>query len=147
MKNNKINWTYRGSEVINIDQTPEEAIGFIYKITNLTNGMYYYGRKTLLSISKKKLTLKEKKLPENFRKTFKIIKKESTWKSYCGSSKTLLEDLKNGDNYSKEIIEYCNTKALMTLKETTQIVCSGSLLDIKSYNMWVSAKIYKKHLI
>lgn len=142
-----INWTYKGKDFLNIDDAPEDAFGFIYKITNLTNDKYYFGRKNLGSVTKKKLTLKEKKLLENSRKTFKYIRKESNWKNYCGSSKTLLEDLKIGHKYSKEILEFCSSKALMTLRETSHIVCSGSLLDINSYNMWVSAKIYKKHLI
>ena len=142
-----ISWTYRGKDFTDIAKAPEDAFGFIYKITNLTNGKYYFGRKNLGSVTKRKLTLKEKKLPENSRKTYKFIRKESAWKNYCGSSKSLLEDLKIGHKYSKEILEFCSSKALMTLKETTHIVCSGSLQDVNSYNMWVSAKIYKKHLI
>lgn len=142
-----INWTYKGKDFLNINDAPEDAFGFVYKIINKKNGKYYFGRKNLGSVTKKKLTLKEKKLPENSRKTYKYIRKESNWKNYCGSSSALLEDLKNGDLYSKEILEFCSSKALMTLRETSHIVCSGSLLDINSYNMWVSAKIYKKHLI
>ena len=101
----------------------------------------------MASYSKKKLTIAEKKLPGNSRKTFKREVKESLWKNYTGSSKTLTEDIKNGDIYEKEILMFCLTKAEMTYHESAMIICSGALLDDNSYNFWVSCKVYKKHLL
>src|SRR3972149_1030675 len=89
----KQGWIYNNKEVID---TPEEYEGFIYIITNLTNGKFYIGRKSFYSYSKRKLTIAEKKLPENKRKTFTITKKETPWRGYTGSCKELNEDIKNG---------------------------------------------------
>jgi hypothetical protein len=147
VKKKTVIWKYQGNEITDISQTPEGSIGFIYRIRNLTNGKHYIGRKNMASYSKKKLTIAEKKLPGNSRKTFKREVKESPWKNYTGSSKTLTEDLKNGDIYEKEILMFCLTKAEMTYYESSMIICSGALLDDNSYNFWVSCRVYKKHLL
>lgn len=141
------NWKYKKKKVESIDDFPANTLGFIYKITNHTNGKYYLGRKTAISTGRKKLTIKEKKLPENSRKKFKQVVRQSDWRKYWGSSKPLLEDIKKGDKCSREIIKYCFSKAEITYYETEAIMCSGALLDVKSYNAWVSAKIYKAHLL
>ena len=80
-------WLYNNKKIKSIDDFPSEAIGFIYKITNEDNGKVYYGRKTCRGFTKKKLTKKEKLLPENKRKTYKTVFKEyKGWLNYTGSS-------------------------------------------------------------
>ena len=93
-------WTYNNKEILSVEQFPEGAIGIIYRINNLSNGKYYFGRKTCISRKKKKLTIAEKKLEENKRKTFKYeIGESSGWRTYRGSNKPLLADLNKGDKY------------------------------------------------
>ena len=36
-------WTYKGKQV---DSLPEDCVGFVYLITNTTNGKKYIGKKT-----------------------------------------------------------------------------------------------------
>lgn len=141
-------WYYQGKEVKTLTDMPPETLGFIYRIENLTTGKYYIGRKTVAGNKKKKLTAKEKALPENKRKTFRYEMSESVgWKNYCGSNMTLKEEVANGHQIRKQILTYCSTKASITLEEMKAILCGGALEDEKSYNGWIKCTIYKKHLI
>jgi len=142
-----MNWEFNNIEVLSLEDMPLNTIGFIYQIDNLSTGKYYIGRKTVASVKKKKLTIKEKLLPENKRKTFKYVFSETPgWKKYTGSNLTLKAEVDRGDKIKKTILCFCQSKACLTYKETEAIICSGSLLDPKSYNDWVSCKVYKKHL-
>ena len=40
--NTIMHWTYQGNEITNI---PEDVVGFVYLITNTTNGRKYIGKK------------------------------------------------------------------------------------------------------
>ena len=40
--NTVMNWTYKGNEITNM---PEDVVGFVYMITNTTNGRMYIGKK------------------------------------------------------------------------------------------------------
>lgn len=142
-----MNWKYKGKVVDNISKIPEGAIGIIYKITNLDNNRYYFGRKTIVSLRKRKLTKKEKQEPENNRKTFvRELKETSGWQKYNGSNKPLLEDIKNGAKIKKEIVKYCFSKAELTYYETEAIICNGALLDENCYNSWCSMRCYSHQL-
>jgi hypothetical protein len=148
VKKDKVSWTYMGEEISDFSQMPEGTLGFIYKIFNVTTGKYYIGRKSVSSKRKRKLTVKEKLLPENKRKTFAFEQKEAAgWKIYCGSNVELKEEVKKGHKIEKTILHYCSSKAEITYLETKEILCSNALLDLKSYNGWIKATIYKKHLI
>jgi hypothetical protein len=144
-KQEKVNWTYQGKEIKSVEDMPEKAIGFIYLIENLTNGMKYYGRKTFRKLNKKKrLTKTEKKLPENSRKTFKYVEHEyKDWQDYCGSCVPLLEDIKKGDKYQKIIVKFCETKGQLTAQEIKFIVCD-CIAEDNCYNGNILGKIFKK---
>lgn len=144
----KPQWTYNGKEILSLDDMPPQTLGFIYRVENLDTGKYYIGRRTVCSKKKRKLTIAEKKLPENARKTIVYEMKESAgWKTYAGSNTTLKEEVKQGANIKKYILHYCCTKAEITYKESSEIICSGALEDPLSYNDWVKCTIYKKHLL
>jgi hypothetical protein len=148
VKKDKVNWTYLKKDVENLQDMPPDTLGFIYRIDNLTTGKYYIGRKTVASKKKKKLTAKEKLLPENKRKTFKYeVSESSGWKTYVGSNTILKEEIKEGHKYKKTILHYCFSKAEITFLETKEIICGGALEDPKSYNGWVKCTIYKQHLL
>lgn len=147
-KKTTANWFYQGKEITSIKDIPENVLGVIYKIYNLDTQMYYVGRRTIRSNRRRKLTLAEKKIKGNEKKTFITEMKEASgWKSYAGSNLTLKAEVAKGARIRKEILHYCYSKAEITYKETAEILCSGALLDSKSYNSWVKATIYKKHLM
>lgn len=138
-------WKYQGKEVRTLEDVPDGAIGFIYRIDNNTLNKWYYGRKTIRVLDKKKkLTKKEKELPENKRKTFKYVEFEyKGWQEYTGSSDLLNDDIKRGHKITKEIVRYCYNKKQLTAWELKYIMCDG-ITEEKSYNANVMGKIFKK---
>lgn len=137
-------WMYEGKEVNNINDLPEGCIGFIYRIDNLTNGKFYYGRKTIRKIgAKKRLTKTEKLLPENKRRTFKYVDSEyKGWENYNGSCLPLLKHISEGHNIRKEIIRICYSKSELTYYELKEIACSSCLEIEQCYNSNILGKVF-----
>lgn len=132
-KKNKVNWTYNGSEITKIEQTPTNSFAFIYKIT-LEDGRYYVGKKYMW---KPNYTSGAKKGQS---------KGQYSWQSYCSSSVELKALIKSGLSYKKEILFFTFSRAETTYKETQEILCSGALTDPNCLNYWVKATVYSKHL-
>jgi hypothetical protein len=138
-KPQKIEWEYNGET---ITEPYEDCEGFIYCIYNDTKNMFYIGRKSFYSYSKKKLTPTEKQLPENKRKTFKIVKTNTTWRTYTGSCQELNQHIKEGDKIRKVILRFCKQRKQMTAWETKYILCDCFGQD-NCYNGNVLGKIFK----
>lgn len=125
-----VNWIFEGKEDFSV---PVNAIGFVYRIDLLDgSGIYYYGKKNLTSTRGRGK---------------KSVTKESNWRKYNSSSKELVALIKKGTPYKKAIIEFCFSKAELTLKETMAIICNNCLTDIKSLNKWVYCRIYQHQLL
>ena len=143
-------WLYQDKNIENIEDFGSEIFGFVYRITNLENGKCYIGKKQLLSKTNVKLGKKEKAaLPVQRGRTpsKKLVIKESNWKSYWGSCKPLLEELKLGkDKFKREILMLCPNKKLLTYWEAAfQIKLDVLLID--SYNDTILGHYYKKDFI
>jgi len=140
-----MNWTHQTTKIETIDQIPESAIAFIYLITRLSDGKFYVGRKMLSSNRKVRLTKKEKLLPENKRKTFKRVIKETDWKDYWGSSKELLEDIKllGKESFKREILCFLENKTDTSFYEMFYQMKMNVLFE-NSYNGNIAnTKVFK----
>jgi hypothetical protein len=130
---------------------PEENLGFVYKITNLTNGKYYVGKKVFWNNKKHKLT--KKQLAEQSgpgrKPTHEIIRTESDWKTYWGSNKQLLTDVKElGENHFEcLVLHVCKTKKQLTYWEM-HYQCKYECLTSPtlSYNDNILGKFFTKDL-
>jgi hypothetical protein len=124
--------------------------GFIYKITNKTNGRFYIGKKIFQNTLKKKITQKElAELPSKGRKpTHTKVVKESNWQSYWGSNKELLNDVKElgQESFEREVIKLCRTKKQHTYFEL-HYQCVYNVLECDSYNDNILAKFYRRDFL
>lgn len=144
-------WLYQNKEVTSVDDMPQGTIGFVYKITNVETGKSYIGRKILHHSLKKKLTKKElaEQTGPGRKPTFKRVVKESDWKTYYGSSKPLIAELKaqGSEKFTREIIKYVHTKKQLTYFETKYLFSYGVLeYPDQYYNDNVLGKFYTKDL-
>lgn len=142
------NWTYKEKELLQLDDFPAEAVGFVYRVTNNTNKKFYIGKKILKNSLTKKLTNKEISewsKPGRVPKKKKEIK-ESNWKDYHGSSKTVIEDVKllGRENFTREILKMCSTKKQMSYWETYYQFKFEVLHGENSYNDQIAGKWYRK---
>jgi hypothetical protein len=112
----------------------ENQFGFVYLITNKKTGKAYIGCKQYW----------------NYRKNKKF--KESNWKIYMGSSKSLLEDInKLGKKYFnfKIIAEFENKRSLKyyecyyQIKYNVLIATLGKTDEPAFYNNWIGGKFFR----
>jgi len=106
-------WRYQDKPV---DEIPDEYEGFVYLITNLTNGRKYIGKK-LAKFKTSKPPLKGKK---NRRRGYK----ESDWRDYWSSSDKLQADVEElgQENFSREILYFCTSRAEMSYRRMKDCV-------------------------
>ena len=125
-------WLYRGKEINEISDLPQDTFGFIYQTTPLPTNKKYIGKKSLIYNLKKKLGKKEKALWEGKGRPpmYKRVLKESDWKNYYGSHSFIKEA--NEDDLTREIIHIAYNKKELTYLECKYQFTLG-VLESKSY--------------
>ena len=125
-------WLYKGSEINEISDLPNNAFGFVYQTTHLPTNKKYIGKKSLMYNLKKKLGKKEKLLWEGKGRPpmYKRVLKESDWKSYYGSH-SFIKDA-NKEDLTREILEVAYHKKELTYLECKYQFTLG-VLESRSY--------------
>jgi len=151
-------WKYKDTFITSIDDIPENAVGFVYKITNIPTNKSYIGKKNLytfrnIQLGKKELqALKEERKIQGMRgptPTKKKVIKESDWMSYYGSEKSLLKDIKEDtkSNFRREILEFAFSPKHLTYLETKyQFSLDVLENEEKWYNKNILGKFFPKDL-
>lgn len=130
-----------------IEELPDDCVGFVYLITNLTNGRKYIGKK-LAKFAK--TTYKTVQLKNGTKKKKKIRSKiDSDWQEYYGSSNELSADVaKLGkDNFKREILYYCRSKAECSYIEAREQFTRKVLESADYYNGQISVRVHGSHII
>jgi len=131
--NSSMQWTYKGDIV---EEVPEGVVGFVYQITNTTNGRMYIGKKLA--------EFKKAKPPLKGRINKRRYTVESDWKDYFGSSDALTEDVvKLGkDKFTREILFYCKSRAELSYIEAREQFARKVLETDDYYNGHIRVRIH-----
>ena len=136
-------WTYQDQIV---EELPEDCVGFVYNITNLISGRQYIGKK----LSKfSKTSYKTVTLKNGTKKKKKIKSKiDSDWMTYYGSSIELNKDVESlgKDSFKREILYYCNSKALCSYIEAREQFTRKVLETDDYYNGQISVRVHGSHI-
>ena len=136
-------WLYESQEITEI---PEDCVGFVYLITNKLTGRMYIGKK-LAKFSK--TTYKTVKLKNGKKKRKKIRGKiDSDWLTYYGSSPELSRDilLLGPENFSREILYYCRSKAECSYIEAREQFSRRVLESDDWYNGHIQVRVHGSHI-
>lgn len=136
-------WLYQGNIV---EQLPEDCVGFVYVITNNTNGRKYIGKK-LAKFAK--TTYKVVKLKNGNKKKKKIRSKvDSDWLTYYGSNDELNKDVQTlgTENFTREILFYCKSKAECSYIEAREQFTNKVLESADYYNGQISVRVHGSHI-
>ena len=125
-------WTYQGKLV---EEIPEEYVGFVYLITNLTDNRKYIGKK----LAQFKVTKKPLKGKNNKRRSTK----ESDWRDYWGSNDHLVADVKalGEDKFTREILYICTNRGTMSYLEAKEQFDRRVLETDEYYNGIINVRV------
>ena len=140
-------WTYNGNVINEQSQFPDQVLGFVYKITRLSDGKFYYGKKLAFfrKTSVKTVTLKNG--TKKKKKTTTLV--PSDWLTYWSSSPELIADVaKLGEHaFTREILCFCLNKGSLSYYELRYQMDARVLENRdKSYNGIVNVRIHHSHV-
>ncbi len=119
---------------------PEDAFGFIYEITNLTNNKKYIGKKQI----KKRI----KRNPLKGKKRNRIDYVESDWKTYTGSSDSLNNDILTlgMHSFKFKILKFYKNKFELAYYEAKMQFDQDVLIKEGYYNGIINVRLPRKKM-
>jgi len=139
-----MSWYYEDQLV---EELPEDCVGFVYIITNLTTGRKYIGKKLAKF---RRTTYRVHKLKNGTKKKKKVRSKvDSDWQTYYGSSPELSKDVEllGTENFKREIIFYCQSKAECSYIEAREQFARKVLESNDWYNGHIQVRVHGSHII
>ena len=132
------NWTYQKRDILEL---PEDCVGFVYEITNTTNGRKYIGKKLA--------RFKRSRPPLKGRKNKRRYKVDSDWQDYYGSSDDLTIDIKRlcAENFKREILFYCKSKSELSYVEAREQFSRKVLETNDYYNGHIRVRVHGKGIL
>ncbi len=137
-------WFYLNQPV---EQLPEDCVGFVYIITNLTNNRKYIGKKLAKFSRTTQKTVKPKNGTKKKRKVRSKV--DSDWQDYYGSSPELSKDVEllGKDQFRREILYYCRSKSECSYIEAREQFSRRVLESKDWYNGHIQVRVHGSHII
>ena len=131
-------WEFEGQQ---IKEIPSDVIGFVYQITNTTNGRKYIGKKLA--------RFKRSRPPLKGRKNKRRYNVDSDWKDYYGSSDELTIDVNRlgKDKFTREILFWCSSKPELSYVEAREQFARKVLESNDYYNGHIRVRVHGKGII
>jgi len=130
-----------------VTELPEDCAGFVYVITNTTNGKMYIGKK----LSRFRTTRYKMHTQKNGKKIKKRIRgfTDSGWREYYGSSDQLHSDIEalGKDKFTREILHFCKSKAECNYMEAREQFDRRVLESSVYYNGHIRVRVHGKTLV
>ena len=132
------NWIFQNKQ---ITELPAEVVGFVYEITNTTNGRKYIGKKLA--------RFKRSRPPLKGRKNKRRYKVDSDWQDYYGSSDDLTIDVNKlgKDKFTREILFFCYSKAELSYIEAREQFARKVLESNDYYNGHIRVRVHGKGIL
>ena len=132
------NWIFQNKQ---ITEMPAEVVGFVYEITNTTNGRKYIGKKLA--------RFKRSRPPLKGRKNKRRYKVDSDWQDYYGSSDDLTIDVNKlgKDKFTREILFFCYSKAELSYIEAREQFARKVLESNDYYNGHIRVRVHGKGIL
>jgi hypothetical protein len=134
-----MSWKFNGN-IVTEENTPEGAVGFVYKIVDIRTGKFYIG--------KKQLTQTRRLKPLKGKTRRRVVKKASDWEKYYSSNEWIKSEVKAGkaEHFEREIIQFCFTKKSLTYWEVWWQFKMDVLSDPQSINENLMGKFFRKDI-
>lgn len=130
-------WELGNNVTLPEDFEENPPMGFVYRIENKETGKFYIGQKKIIKV--------EKRPPLKGKVRKRKIVKQSDWKTYCGSSNDLKNDVKEAgeDKFKFTIIRFCDSKWECSYWELYHQMHNHVLFREDSYNGIINVRISK----
>ena len=130
-------WELGNNVTLPEDFEENPPMGFVYRIENKETGKFYIGQKKIIKV--------EKRPPLKGKVRKRKIVKQSDWKTYCGSSNDLKNDVKTlgEDKFKFTIIRFCDSKWECSYWELYHQMHNHVLFREDSYNGIINVRISK----
>ena len=133
---------------LSLKDFPEGCTGFVYRIL-FEDGTLYIGKKSLYSLRTVKseankhkdaiVSIKFRNTGKGFRQRYDIIKLESNWKSYKGSSK----EVKGRKPVERAILAFAFSKLELTYLEEKNLFKYDAIVDPSYINSNIGGRYYR----
>ena len=131
----RLDWQYNKQDFT--EDLIGDNYGFVYQITNLTNGKKYIGKKLFYFSKTKQVKGKKKR-----------YKAPSDWKTYYGSNDKLNKDVESlgADMFLREILHLCQSKGECGYLEAKEQFVRGVIESDDYYNTWIMCRVRDTHI-